>query len=193
MTMSVVRVDTLVSSLTYACVWTQRRCLEKKSDRVNDRVNAALLNATYALLVSARRTQDCSINYFFACSIHSQEEKMFISSPSDGVHKCITRFWTHLKFIPTWNYGKKICLSCPWKYITDYSRTTGPNIGMFVLMMIHFAHWLYIWTCIAIHSFLISGFNVMKTCRSRSTFFRFKSPNTTFKIHSDMFLGTNYT
>ena len=107
MNMSVVRVDTLVSSLTYACVWTQRRCLEKKSDRVNDRVNAALLNATYALLVSARRTQDCSINYFFACSIHSQEEKMFISSPSDGVHKCITRFWTHKSLFPLGVMGRR--------------------------------------------------------------------------------------
>ncbi len=35
---------------------------------MNDRVNAALLNATYALLVSARRTQGCSINYFSPCS-----------------------------------------------------------------------------------------------------------------------------
>ena len=69
MNTSVVRVNTLVSSLTYvrAC---ERNAddLKKKSDSVNDRVNAALLNATYALLESARRTQICSINYFFPCS-----------------------------------------------------------------------------------------------------------------------------
>ncbi len=68
MNMSVVRVDMLVSSLTRAC---ERNAddLKKKSDCVNDGVNAALLNAMYALLVSARRTQICSINFFFPCSI----------------------------------------------------------------------------------------------------------------------------
>ncbi len=40
---------------------------------MNDRVNAALLNATYALLVSVRRTQICSINYFYPCNtVHLQ-------------------------------------------------------------------------------------------------------------------------
>ena len=43
----------------------ERKWLEKKSDRVNDHVNAALLNATYSLLASARCAQSCSINYFF--------------------------------------------------------------------------------------------------------------------------------
>ena len=42
--------------------------LKKKVDRVNDRVNAALLIAIYALLVSARHTQICSMNYFSPCS-----------------------------------------------------------------------------------------------------------------------------
>ena len=60
MNMSVVRVDKLVSSLKRACECNAGN-LRKKSNRVNDRVNAALLNATYALLVSARRTQSCSI------------------------------------------------------------------------------------------------------------------------------------
>ena len=56
----------LVSSLTCArrVNATQIYDLKKESDRVHERVKAALLNATYAVLVSARRTPSCSINYF---------------------------------------------------------------------------------------------------------------------------------
>ncbi len=43
--------------------------LKKKSDHVNDREKAALLNTTYVLLVSAKLIQSCSINYFFTCKI----------------------------------------------------------------------------------------------------------------------------
>ena len=64
MNMSVV--GTLVSSLTYATHVCECNAddLKKKNDRVNDHMNAALLNATYALLVRASRTRSCSINYF---------------------------------------------------------------------------------------------------------------------------------
>ncbi len=82
--------------------------LKKKSDRVNDCVNAALLNATFALLVSARRTQSLrwtkgavlfftsqiGLNIILYCStIQGWKVTVSIAVYTESV--CIFHLWSH--------------------------------------------------------------------------------------------------